>query len=79
MLLLWKQKQQQVLEQDPGLPKLMPLTLSGNFRQERDTHLPGGFGFRPPAEVCLLALEQVCLLTLGAVQLIRKALQLKLH
>lgn len=78
MLLLWKQKQQQDLEQDRGLPNLMTLTLPGNFRQEKYTHLPReGFGFRSPVEVCLLTLEHVCLLTLGAVQLIRKALQLK--
>ena len=40
MLLLWKQKQQQDPEQDGGLPNLITLTLSGNFRQEKYTHLP---------------------------------------
>lgn len=34
-------------------------------------------GFRSLVEVCLLTSEHVCLLMLGAVQLIRKALQLK--
>ena len=37
----------------------------------------GVLDFRSPVEVCLLTLEHVCLLVLGAVQLIRKALQLK--
>ena len=79
MLLLWKQKQQQDLEQNCGLPNLITLTLSGNFQQEKYTQPPQGgvLDFQSPVEVCLLTLEHVCLLVLGGLQLIRKALQLK--